>query len=57
MGLGGGAAVNYLRHMYPEAHIDVVEMDDVVIQVITLLLYHHHHHHHHHSMRERRMYQ
>jgi spermidine synthase len=35
MGLGGGAAVNYLRFMYPEAQIDVVEMDDVVIKVST----------------------
>lgn len=33
VGLGGGAMPKYLRKVYPEAHIDVAELDPAVIQV------------------------
>ena len=32
VGLGGGSMVHFLHHYYPETHVDVVEIDPVVVE-------------------------
>jgi spermidine synthase len=39
MGLGGGSISNVLRHVFPETHIDVVEVDPNVIDICKRFFY------------------
>jgi spermidine synthase len=33
IGLGGGAMVNFMNHYYPSTHLDVVEIDPVIVSI------------------------
>lgn len=39
MGLGGGSISNFLHHLFPETHIDVVEVDPNVIDISKKFFY------------------
>ncbi len=39
LGLGGGSISNFLHHRFPEAHIDVVEVDPEVIKLCKKFFY------------------